>query len=104
MKKLLPILDTIERAQKSFQELDDCQKLKESFEAIQRQLADSLEKIGVEKIETVGKEFDPNIHEAIMQTPTDEHEDHSIIAELQTGYKLHDKTVRPAMVNVAVKD
>ncbi len=104
MKKLLPILDTIERAEKSFRELDDCQKLKESFEAIQKQIIDSLDKIGLEKIETVGQEFDPKLHEAVMQTPTDEHDDHSIISELQSGYKLHDRTVRPAMVNVAVKE
>lgn len=104
MKKLLPILDTIERAEKSFQEMEDCQKLKESFEAIQKQIADSLGKIGLEKIETVGQEFDPNLHEAVMQTPSNEHEDHSVISELQSGYKLHDRTVRPAMVNVAVKE
>ncbi len=104
LKKLLPILDTIERAEKSFQELDDCQKLRENFEAIKKQLADSLSKIGLEKIETTGQEFDPNLHEAVMQTPTNEHEDHSIIAELQSGYKLHDRVVRPAMVNVAVKE
>ena len=104
MKKLLPILDTIERAQKSFQELDDSQKLKESFEIIQKQLLDALDKIGLKKIETKGKEFDPNLHEAVMQTPTSEHPDHSVIMELQSGYQLHDRTVRPAMVNVAVKE
>lgn len=104
LKKLLPILDTIERAEKSFNEIDDCQQLKESFEAIKKQISDTLEKIGLEKIETVGKEFDPNLHEAIMQTPTDEQEDHHIIAEMQSGYKLHERTIRPAMVNVAVKE
>ncbi len=104
MKKLLPILDTIERADKSFQEIEDCKQLKESFEAIKKQFADTLEKIGLEKIKTVGEEFDPNLHEAVMQTPTDEHEDHHVISELQSGYKLHDRTVRPAMVNVAVKE
>jgi len=104
MKKLLPILDTIERAEKSFMEIEDCQQLKQSFEAIQKQISDSLGRIGLEKIETVGKEFDPNLHEAVMQTPTNEHEDHSIIAEMQTGYKLHDRVVRPAMVNVAVNE
>ncbi|HSA06994.1 MAG TPA: nucleotide exchange factor GrpE [Candidatus Gastranaerophilales bacterium] len=104
IKKLLPIIDSIERAQKSFQELDDCKKLKDSFEAIQKQLSECLDKIGLTKIPTVGENFDPNLHEAVMQTPTEEHEDHSIITELQTGYKLYDRIVRPAMVNVAVKE
>jgi len=104
LKKLLPVLDTIERAKKSFQEIEDCQQLKQSFEAIEKQFFDSLDKIGVTKIETVGKEFDPNLHEAVMQTQTDEHDDHSIVTELQSGYKLQDRVVRPAMVNVAVKD
>ncbi len=102
--KLLPVLDTLERAQKSFQEINEPEKLKESFEAIQKQIFDSLDKIGVKKIECVGQEFDPNIHEAIMQTPTNEHPDHTVIAELQSGYQLQDRTVRPALVNVAVKE
>lgn len=104
LKKLLPVLDTMERAQKSFREVDDPEKLKESFDAVHKQIIDALDKIGLKKIDCVGKEFDPNVHEAVMQTPTDDHEDHTVIAELQSGYKLHDRTVRPAMVNVAVKE
>ena len=91
LKKLLHVVDTFERAQKSFKEIDDPEKLKESFDAVQKQFMDALEKLGVEKIETVGKEFDPNLHEAIMQTPTEEHPDRTVIAELQSGYKLCDK-------------
>lgn len=103
IKKLLVVIDTIERAEKSFKEIDDPEKLKESFLAVHKQFMDVLEKLGVEKIETVGKEFDPNIHEAVMQTSTNEHPDHTIIAELQSGYKLCDKIIRPALVNVAVE-
>ncbi|MFH0702349.1 MAG: nucleotide exchange factor GrpE [bacterium] len=102
LKKLLPILDTFERAQKSISEMDDPVKIKESFEVLQKQFLEALEKIGLQKIETVGKEFDPMYHEAVMQTSTDEYQDHTIIAELQSGYKLHDRVVRPALVNVAV--
>jgi len=104
IKKILPVIDTLERARKSFQEIDDPEKLKESFEAIQKQIFDALDKIGVKKIECVGEEFDPNVHEAVMQTPTSEHPDHTVIAELQSGYQLKDRTVRPALVNVAVKE
>jgi len=104
LKKFLPVLDTFERAQKSFKEIDDPEKLKESFDAVQKQFMDALEKLGVEKIETIGKEFDPNFHEAVMQTPSEEHPDHTVIAELQSGYKLCDKILRPALVNVAVNE
>jgi len=104
IKKLLPVIDTFERAQKSFKEFDNSEKSKESFDAIQKQFMDALEKLGVEKIETVGKEFDPNLHEAVMQTPSSEHPDQTIIAELQSGYKLCDKILRPALVNVAVNE
>jgi molecular chaperone GrpE len=104
VKKLLSVLDTLERAHKAFQEMDDTKKMKESFDALQKQFQDTIEKIGVKKIETLGKEFDPNLHEAVIQTPTDEYPDHSIIAELQSGYKLYDRIVRPALVNVAVAE
>ena len=58
----------------------------------------------MQKIETVGKEFNPEFHEAVMQTPTNDQPDHTIIAELQSGYKLYDRILRPAMVNVAVNE
>ena len=60
--------------------------------------------MGLETIETQGKEFDPNFHEAVMQTPTSEYPENTIIAELQKGYKLGDKVLRPSLVNVAVAE
>ena len=104
LKKFLPVMDTFERAQKFFKEIDDPEKLKESFDAVEKQFMEALEKLGVEKIETVGKEFDPNLHEAVIQTPSAEHPDNTIVAELQSGYKLCDKVLRPALVNVAVNE
>lgn len=102
LKKLLPILDTFERAQKSISSMDDSEKIKESFNVLYKQFIDALEKTGLQKINTEGESFDPNFHDAVMQTPTDEHADHQIIAELQCGYKLCEKVLRPALVNVAV--
>ena len=98
----MPVIDTFERAQKCISEMDDLEKVKENFNVVQKQFIDSLEKIGLQKIDAIGKEFDPIYHEAVMQTPTDEVADHTIIAELQTGYKLDDRILRPALVNVAV--
>ena len=71
---------------------------------IYKQFLDALEKSGVKKIETVGQEFDHNLHEAVMQTPTNEYPDHTIINELQGGYMLDDRVLRAALVNVAVNE
>ncbi len=103
LKKLITVLDTFERAKKSIEVLEECQKVKESYEVCIKQLYDTLDKIGLKKIEAKGEEFDPNLHEAVMQTPTNEHPANTVIDELQTGYKLHDKVLRPTFVNVATE-
>jgi len=102
LKKLLPVLDTFERAQKSISDMDDPEKIRESFDVLKKQFIESLEKVGLQKIDTVGKEFDPNYHEAVMQTSSNDHPDHTIVAELQSGYTLGERVIRPALVNVAV--
>ncbi len=77
--------------------------MKESFFILNKQLMDSLTKLGLEQIKCVGETFDPNLHEAVMQTQTEEYPEDTVIQELQKGYKLGDKVLRPAMVAVAVK-
>jgi len=101
LTKLLEVLDNFDRAQNALKDSEDINHVKEAFNVLHKQIVDSLEKLGLSKIETIGLEFDPNIHEAVMQTPTQEHPDQTIIAELQKGYKLGDKVLRPALVNVA---
>ena len=101
LKKMLEVLDNFDRANKALENIDDIEKYKESFALLQKQTKDSLNKIGLEEIEAEGKEFDPNFHEAVMQTPTEEYAEHTIIAELQKGYKFGDKVLRPTLVNVA---
>lgn len=103
LKKIITVLDTFERARKSVETLEECSKIKESYEVGIKQLYDTLDKIGLKKIEAKGEEFDPNLHEAVMQTPTNEHPANTIIDELQTGYKLYDKVLRPTFVNVATE-
>lgn len=103
LKKIITVLDTFERAKKSIADLTECEKIKESYEVGIKQLIDTLEKLGLTKIEAKGEEFDPNLHEAVMQTPTDEHPQNTVIDELQTGYKLFDKVLRPTFVNVATE-
>ena len=101
LTKLLEVLDNFERGQKTLEGVEDCEKVKESFNLVHKQVFDILSKLGLEEIKAVGEEFDPNFHEAVMQTPTDEHPEHTVIAELQKGYKLGDKVLRPTLVNVA---
>ena len=101
LTKLLEVLDNFDRAQNALKDSQDVNCVKEAFNVLHKQILDSLEKMGLSKINTVGQEFDPNFHEAVMQTPTQDHPDQTIIAELQKGYKLGDKVLRPALVNVA---
>jgi len=104
LTKLIEVLDNFERGQKSLENVDDCAKVKESFDLIQKQVYETLTKLGLEEIKAVGEEFDPNFHEAVMQTPTNEHKEHTVIAELRKGYKMGDKVLRPTMVNVATAE
>ena len=88
LKKLLPVLDNIERARKSFETTEDKEMIIGGFEVIVKNLLDVLTKCGLEKIEAVDKEFDPNFHEAVSQTPTDEKPENTVVSELQAGYKM----------------
>lgn len=103
MKKIIEVVDNFDRAIQSVEKIDNVDKMKETFFVLNKQLTDSLTKLGLEQIQSVGQKFDPNLHEAVMQTQSEEHEEDTIINELQKGYKLGDKVLRPAMVNVAVK-
>ena len=104
LKKIIEVLDNFERGAKANETVEDCDKLRESFNLVHKQLLDVLTKVGLETIEAEGKEFDPNFHEAVMQTPTGEYPEHTVIAELQKGYKLEDRVLRPALVNVATSE
>jgi molecular chaperone GrpE len=101
LAKLIEVLDNFERAQNAIANLDDAEKIKESFDLIQNQTIETLAKLGLKSIEAQGEIFDPNLHEAVMQTPTAEHAENTIINELQKGYKFEDKVLRPTLVNVA---
>lgn|SRR5574344_59475 len=104
MKKLIEVLDNFDRAKKSIEETEDVTQVKESFNVLYNQMFDNLSKLGLEVIKAQGEEFDPNYHEAVMQTPTSEHPENHVIMELQKGYKLGDKVLRPTLVNVATNE
>ena len=104
LKKMLEVLDNFDRGAKALESVEDCEKVKESFELVHKQVITTLSKLGLEEIKAEGEEFDPNFHEAVMQTPTSEHPENTVINELQKGYKMGDKVIRPTMVNVATAE
>lgn len=104
LKKMIEVLDNFERGKKALENVEDCQTVKDSFDLVHKQVVEALTKLGLEVIETEGKEFDPNFHDAVMQTPTSDKPEHTIINELQKGYKMGDKVLRPALVNVATSE
>lgn len=103
LKKIIDVLDNFDRAKKSIDSVEDCSKVKETLDILHNQTVEALVKMGLEVIKTEGEKFDPNIHEAVMQTPSTEYPEETIINELQKGYKYSDKVLRAALVNVAVQ-
>ena len=101
VKKLIEVLDNFDRGIKAIETVEDCDKVKECYQLAYKNFNEVLTKIGLEVIPAEGEEFDPNLHEAVMQTPTDEKPENTIIVELQKGYKLGDKVLRASLVNVA---
>lgn len=103
MKKLIEVVDNFDRALGVVEKIDTVEKMKETFFVLDKQLKESLTKLGLEQIDCVGKPFDPNMHEAVMQTQSEEYPEETVVNELQKGYKMGDKVLRPAMVAVSVK-
>jgi molecular chaperone GrpE len=98
IKSLLPVIDSFERALQVKSEPGD---FRNGVELIYKQLQDALGKLGVRAIPAKGEPFDPRYHEAIEMIDTSETPDHEVLEELQRGYKLKDRLLRPAMVKVA---
>jgi molecular chaperone GrpE len=100
VEQLLPVLDGFDRALAAHDDpaYEDYRK---GFELIRKQLWDLLAKQGVHRIESIGKEFDPNVHHAVEHVPTNDYPDGAVIEEFQPGYTFHHRVLRPAMVRVA---
>lgn len=101
IEALLPVVDNFERAIEASQDAQDPGALKEGIEMVFRQLQQVLEQEGVSAVPGVGEPFDPNMHQAVMQEASSEHESGIIIEEFQKGYKLKDRVIRPSMVKVS---
>jgi molecular chaperone GrpE len=97
--ELLPAIDNFERALQ-VEITDENKNLLDGISMVYRQLVEALKSQGVEIIEAAGKEFDPNLHQAVMQVEDDNFESNIVIEDLQKGYLLKDRVIRPAMVKV----
>jgi molecular chaperone GrpE len=104
---LLPIIDNFERALSTSalgataDRQADFEAFKRGVELIHKQMLDLLRKRGVTRIDALGTDFDPNIHQAVIHEPSEEHREGEVMEELQHGYKLGDRLLRPSMVKVA---
>jgi len=98
---LIPVIDGFEQALAAHREAE-YESYRKGFELIYKQLLDHLAKLGVERLDPVGKPFDPHLHQAVDRAETKDHDDGTILQVFQPGYVFHGRVLRPAMVRVAV--
>ena len=98
---LIPVIDGFEHALAAHREAE-YENYRKGFELIYKQLLDNITKLGAERIDPVGKPFDPHLHQAMDRTETTEEKDGTILQVFQPGYVFHGRVLRPAMVRVAV--
>ena len=101
IKAILPFIDNLERAVNHAEKVEDIRSLIEGVKLTLQQLLQTLNKFGLSPIESVGKPFDPAVHEAMMLVETDQHEPNQVVEEFQKGYLLNDRLLRPATVSVS---
>ena len=101
IEKILPVLDNFERGLAAVPEDEKGSSFAEGVEKIYKQFVKTLEDAGVESIEAVGKQFDPNLHNAVMHVEDEKYGENEIAMELQKGYKYRGSVVRHSMVQVA---
>lgn len=99
--KLLPVLDNFDRALIAAKEREAENSFIEGVEMIFRQLLQVLASEGLEEVDALGCAFDPNCHDAVMQVESNEVEKNTVLEEVQKGYRLKGKLIRPSMVKVA---
>ena len=98
---LIPVIDSFENALAAHREAE-YETYRKGFELIYKQLLDNLTRLGAERMDPVGKPFDPHMHQAVDRAETTEHADGTILQVFQPGYVFHGRVLRPAMVRVAV--
>mmetsp|Transcript_22511 Transcript_22511/g.62443 ORF Transcript_22511/g.62443 Transcript_22511/m.62443 type:complete len:351 (+) Transcript_22511:270-1322(+) len=105
VKEFLPLVDNFELAGKQLKlETEGEQRVDSAYQALYRQMVDIFKALGVRPVDTVGTQFNPEVHEAIMQEPSDEVEDGAVLEEFRRGFVIGEKLLRPAMVKVAINE
>lgn len=102
LRDLLPVLDNIQRAITAAEKNPDSSALLDGIRMVAQSLEQVLGRHHCQRIEALGKPFDPAVHEAIAQAPSADHPTHTVINVAHEGYKVHDRVVRPAQVVVSV--
>ena len=102
IRDILPFVDSLDRAL-DHADSSDVQAFKEGIRLIQEQLLSCLKKHGVEKIDSIGLDFDPNFHEALMQVESEEHAENKVVNEVEKGYLLNGRLLRPSKVCICKK-
>jgi molecular chaperone GrpE len=101
IRAILPFIDNLERAVNHAQKVADTGVLIEGVRLTLQQILQSLNKFGLSSFQSVGKPFDPTVHEAMLVVETDQHEPNQVVEEFQKGYFLNDRLLRPATVSVS---
>ena len=101
VRDLLPGLDGLNRAVSTGEQTGDKQVLLDGIRMVAQQFRDILKLHSAEQIDSVGRPFDPNLHEALTQIPSADHEPMTVLQEVEVGYRMHDRVVRPARVIVS---
>jgi molecular chaperone GrpE len=100
LRDILPLVDNVDRALEHACTSDDFEAFKKGLQMLREQLLGCLQKHGVEQVAAVGKEFDPHVHEAMMQVESEEHKESDVVGEYEKGYLLKGRLLRPAKVSV----
>jgi molecular chaperone GrpE len=103
LRELLPVFDNLQRALDASVGVNDVSSILQGVEMVLKLFEDAANRIGLERMQSVGQRFDPNLHDAFQQQPSAEHPPGTILAEFQAGYRLGERLLRPAMVVVAKK-
>ena len=101
LRDLLPVIDNVDRAIEAAEKNADSAALLEGFKMVSQALGDVLTRHHCTRIEALNAPFDPNVHHAVMQQPSDEHPANTVLMVTQSGYQLHDRVVRPSQVIVS---
>ncbi|QVV67108.1 nucleotide exchange factor GrpE [Synechococcus sp. LA31] len=103
LSEILPVVDNFERARQQLEpQAEEAQTIHRSYQGLYKQLVDVFKQLGVSPMRVEGEPFDPNLHEAVLREPSDEHHEDVVIAELQRGYHLNGRVLRHALVKVSM--